>query len=433
MTNPVALHAGPVADDYANSPSAAQPLAPGVTAYARADYIGDQDFFHFAGVEGSVYEIAIAADNGKNPDSMGMRLEIDMSTRYQAHIFAWDTVGKSKVLKLRANATQEYVIFASRYALDAGDTAPLSYHLNISAQDKYGPEIRGWNLGLDGQLKLGLSEPIKPSGTVALYQGGALVGQWGMDSPQLTLTGNSIAVKLGKVLQPGDYKIVVSGVSDLNGNALYYGAGQQTLAVDGWYLADRSRIANAKGDNHWRGNAAFDTAILDGKIGDYQLTGNREYMTAKSATTTVTMENVERILFTESHDALLLAVEGNAGKAYRLYQAAFDRAPDKAGLGFWIHHQEAGMSLHTMAEGFMAAPEFTQRYGANLSNAQFVDSLYHNVLHRDGEAAGVAFHIANLEKGMARADVLTGFSESAENVAATAQLIGDGFVYTPYG
>ncbi|WEF34839.1 DUF4214 domain-containing protein [Pseudoduganella chitinolytica] len=136
---------------------------------------------------------------------------------------------------------------------------------------------------------------------------------------------------------------------------------------------------------------------------------------------------------TEGNDALLLSVSGNAGKPFRLYQAVFDRAPDKAGMGFWIYHQENGMSLRTMAKGFMTSPEFAQRYGANLSNAQFVDSLYHNVLHRDGEAAGVAFHIANLEKGMARADVLTGFSESAENFAATAQLIGDGFVYTPYG
>lgn len=42
---------------------------------------------------------------------------------------------------------------------------------------------------------------------------------------------------------------------------------------------------------------------------------------------------IERALFTESKDALALSMAGNLGQVYRLYQAAFDRTPDKISFG----------------------------------------------------------------------------------------------------
>lgn len=41
-----------------------------------------------------------------------------------------------------------------------------------------------------------------------------------------------------------------------------------------------------------------------------------------------------------------------------------------------------------------------------------------------------AFHVNNLTAGMARADVLVGFSESPENQAALIGIIGNGMFYT---
>ncbi|MNR66180.1 hypothetical protein D3C85_1895440 [compost metagenome] len=55
------------------------------------------------------------------------------------------------------------------------------------------------------------------------------------------------------------------------------------------------------------------------------------------------------------------------------------------------------------------------------------------MLHRAGEAAGVAHWVDKLEHGTARADVLMGFSESAENRVEILKVIGNGFEYTPYG
>jgi serralysin len=73
--------------------------------------------------------------------------------------------------------------------------------------------------------------------------------------------------------------------------------------------------------------------------------------------------------------------------------------------------------LSQVAANFVASPEFAAKYGS-LDDAQFVTLLYENALHREPDVAGLAFHVANLEGGMSRADVLVAFSESPENQAA---------------
>jgi serralysin len=79
---------------------------------------------------------------------------------------------------------------------------------------------------------------------------------------------------------------------------------------------------------------------------------------------------------------------------------------------------EGGAQLVDVAGGFIAAPEFTATYGA-LDDAQFVTQLYRNVLGREPEPEGLAYHVARLQSGASRAQVLVGFSESPENIAAT--------------
>lgn len=58
--------------------------------------------------------------------------------------------------------------------------------------------------------------------------------------------------------------------------------------------------------------------------------------------------------------------------------------------------------------------------------------LYNNVLHRNGETAGVRGWVDALNNGMTRAEVLFGFSESRENIANVAPLIKNGINYTEW-
>lgn len=139
--------------------------------------------------------------------------------------------------------------------------------------------------------------------------------------------------------------------------------------------------------------------------------------------------NVERIVFRDG--VLAFDVDGAAGQAYRLYRAAFDRRPDADGLGHWIRKFDAGASdVVGAAAAFIGSDEFAGIYGAPeaLSDPRFVDLLYSNVLRRDGDEAGTAFWIAQLEAGLSRAEALAAFSESPENVAATAAPQGIWFV-----
>ncbi len=144
-----------------------------------------------------------------------------------------------------------------------------------------------------------------------------------------------------------------------------------------------------------------------------------------------TLMRVERLVFSDS--SMALDIDGNGGQAYRLYQAAFNRAPDAGGVGYWIGAMDRGASLVDVAAGFVSSPEFATVYGAKPSNTDIINKFYTNVLQRPGEAAGIAFWAGALDsKAATLADVLAGFSESPENQANLIGVIGNGFVFTAY-
>ena len=139
--------------------------------------------------------------------------------------------------------------------------------------------------------------------------------------------------------------------------------------------------------------------------------------------------NIERLQLNDG--TLAFDTSGNAGQAYRVYQAAFARTPDNDGLKYWIGRVDAGTSLHDVAKGFLASSEFQSIYGSNPSNEDFVAKLYQNVLGRDGEAQGISFWTGELDSGARdKATILAQFSESPENISAVAPAIDNGIFYT---
>jgi uncharacterized repeat protein (TIGR03803 family) len=113
---------------------------------------------------------------------------------------------------------------------------------------------------------------------------------------------------------------------------------------------------------------------------------------------------------------------------YELYQAAYARMPDNAGFLFWAGIAD---SQHTtaiaLADAFLAAPEFTQKYGANPSNAAFVTELYANVLGRAPDQAGLTYWIGQANAGAAHDQLLIAFATSQENVQLIAPHVSNGF------
>jgi hypothetical protein len=141
--------------------------------------------------------------------------------------------------------------------------------------------------------------------------------------------------------------------------------------------------------------------------------------------------NVERVVLGTAGTAF--DVDGAAGEAYRLYQAAFDRTPDDFGIGFWISRLDMGVSLNDVANAFVASDEFKAKYAALPGNAALVDQFYANILHRAPDATGQAFWTSALDQHRATvAEVLVKFSESPENVAALVGTLENGIGYLPY-
>jgi hypothetical protein len=208
-----------------------------------------------------------------------------------------------------------------------------------------------------------------------------------------------------------DLKTIFGGDDNFLGNSF-----------DNWFLADA-------GNDTIDGSKGTDSVFYANVSSAFGVTrGASNLVVANASFGTDTLTNVERLLFTDH--AVAFDTAGAAGQAYRLYQAALDRAPDAGGLGYYIDKLDRGIGEHDIATGFINSPEFLSRFGANLTDLQYVQQLYQNVLHRAGEDAGVSYQLDALQGGTVdRAQLLVNFSESPENQANLIGVMQQGMVY----
>jgi hypothetical protein len=199
--------------------------------------------------------------------------------------------------------------------------------------------------------------------------------------------------------------------------------------ANGTSLADNF-IGNAA-NNVFRVNGGSD--VVDGAAGidTVAVSSARAGGTVANGTLTysagsVSMQSVERLLFSDGLFAFDTGPTGNAGIVFRIYQAAFNRTPDLGGVSFWTNAFDTGTSLQAIAQGFTGSQEFRTIYGASPTNNQIVDTFYKNVLGRPGEPGGINFWVGELNGGRSVDSVLTLMANSDENIARTAPAIADG-------
>tara|TARA_Y100001968_G_scaffold24394_1_gene19082 strand:- start:6 stop:1808 length:1803 start_codon:yes stop_codon:yes gene_type:complete len=116
----------------------------------------------------------------------------------------------------------------------------------------------------------------------------------------------------------------------------------------------------------------------------------------------------------------------DSGKMFRLYNASFKRLPDPEGLRYWIGNFSSGKDdERAVASSFLASAEFKERYGEDVSNESYVETLYINVLGRNYDQAGYNYWLGNLNNGIeTRYELLLGFSESVENKTLFSEMTG---------
>lgn len=193
-------------------------------------------------------------------------------------------------------------------------------------------------------------------------------------------------------------------------------------------------IFGGGGNDTLEGGLGIDTAIYSGSISRYQGSIGEQTIiqdTLFNGDGRDTLTGIERVQFADVSLALDIAPDENAGSVYMLYKAAFNRPSDEGGMGYWIAQKDAGADIVTsIAQGFVNSAEFISKYGADPTNASYVNNLYQNVLGRAGEAGGVAYWTGEMNAGrVSKAEALVQFATLPEGAGNVAPLIANGILY----
>ena len=210
------------------------------------------------------------------------------------------------------------------------------------------------------------------------------------------------------------------------------GAGNDSIDSGG----GNDTLTGGAGNDTFDGGAGIDYAVFSGTRADYRISTTTDGATATDQRPGAVdgidaLSNIERLEFSDL--TVAFDISGSAGQAYRIYQAAFDRTPDLAGLGFWIDRMDGGLNVVELAARFIDSNEYRLLYGTNPSTGMFVDAVYNNVLHRVPDQAGHDFYVNQIDSGQKSiAKVLADFSESPENQAQVIGVIQNGIDYIPF-
>jgi hypothetical protein len=199
-------------------------------------------------------------------------------------------------------------------------------------------------------------------------------------------------------------------------------------------------------DNFVGISGAINTGVFAGNTSQYAVSLNgsgviqvSDSVSGRDGTDTLT--GIQRLQFADQNMAFDLNGPGSAGGIYRLYAAAFNRAPDLPGLGYWILQADLGQSAISIAAGFVYSKEFqtlynvtmTDSFGTGLNVNNLVNGFYLNILHRQPDPGGLAYYVGQITThAKSIGQVLAELSDSPENYAQVAAQIANGIVYVPW-
>ncbi len=185
----------------------------------------------------------------------------------------------------------------------------------------------------------------------------------------------------------------------------------------------------------YRGNFS-DYKFYNKGNGAYQIKTDSGYdditglplLTFTGEATTSSFRDISTIVDIKGTFDQVTGLNTDDAKMFRLYNAAFKRLPDSDGLKYWIGKYTSGENDdRAVASSFLVSDEFKERYGEDVTNAKYVETLYVNVLGRDYDQSGYNYWLRNLNSGLeTRYELLLGFAESAENKTLFTEMTGFG-------
>ncbi|WP_136418452.1 DUF4214 domain-containing protein [Herbaspirillum sp. ST 5-3] len=298
---------------------------------------------------------------------------------------------------------------------------------NDSITGASGDDVIDGGTGADAAVYNGLRSNFTVVRTAAGYE---VIDRAGTEGSDSLLGVETVQFSNMSLVLASDSSVGQTFTGSLLNDTIFGSAGDDSISGN----SGNDRLIGQGGNDIMDGGSGVDSATFSGARSNYAVSKNAGgiIIGANSGTQeTATLSNIERIIFSDT--AMAFDIDGNAGKAYRLYQAAFDRAPDLPGIGFWMNALDVGATLQGVANDFYSSAEFKSLYGPSPTNADLLTHYYQNVLHRAPDAGGYAWWLDKLDHQEATPiQVLVDFSESAENVAQVIGVIQNGIEYTPY-
>jgi hypothetical protein len=440
----------PAPDDYGSTPASAVLVAAGTIRDASLELPGDSDCFAFHLLPGYGYTIHVLPGEGLNAnaptrmaplmvnfiDANGQPVTVP-KTDSLAH--GWDYV-------LQPSANQEVYAVVSQFyglgkysvTLDAPVPDAIPADRTSAAAVLPGASLQS-AIDFAGD-KDSVRVDLKAGGLYEFLLQGASSQQGTLRAPYLFLRDVDGTFLDASFLRDGhEAAIVYQAKAD---QSVWLEASDAKATAGSYVMRVAAATVGTAADDVFHaggGNAVFDggtgldTLVLQGTRTDYDVisTSDAVEVTHRAgAQAQDKLLHVERIVFDDT--ALAFDTDGNAGQVYRLYQAAFAREPDAAGLGYWLAQNDHGASLASIAQDFVHSREFASLYGDAPSNTQLATAFYQNVMHRAPDAAGLQYWVDLLAHGTTAAEVLASFSESAENQANVVGQIAHGITYLPY-
>ena len=99
----------------------------------------------------------------------------------------------------------------------------------------------------------------------------------------------------------------------------------------------------------------------------------------------------------------------------QVYLGILTRDAEYSGFRGWLGLLLAGASPEQIVQAFLVSGEFESRFGSNLTNAQFVERMYNNILLRPSDPGGFNGWLQVLNSGqLTRAQLALSFLDSGE-------------------
>lgn len=215
------------------------------------------------------------------------------------------------------------------------------------------------------------------------------------------------------ILRGGPHQDVLTGGP---GSDMIFGNETASDAIDG----DTARFAGLQSDYSVRGGSTY--AIVTGPDGSRDKLFNIEFL------------RFDDVYVPLPEGSFLDGAGGPedfhvSERVALLYEAALDRngAIDLPGLNFYIDVTERdSLSDEVLAADLMTSPEFTVKFGdaTTLSNDDFLERIYLNVLDRESDSAGRQFYLDLLNEGkISKALALADIAVSPENTQGSTDIL----------